>query len=419
MAKRQNSFKLLGQAIKDSRKPMWASIQVLIVLTVILATIFFIAEYSVQPEEYNYGKSLLWAFTRYIGDPGKFSGPGPITFTGRFVASLIGIVGILIFAVPAGLISSGFRGAIDKELRKKHLDDIGERLKKAFRRKQDGKTMYMCVPRNIPLGQLQAQKHMSEKDVIDAVDYNPPFRLRYIIPTETGTYALEQLVVEMFPKNTSYGACIDRNSKITIVCPSAVNEPAIGNFTYYLALIGGFNYISKEIDPTPDEPSSYYILPKDNKTTQFAQYLDDLKRLSDGEDHWTIFFVTSESKKETDVHFITKANSKTERESTILDAEGFNRLYEEASKQLRDQFDILSDIDEYKPVGPRNISVMIGGGLTTNTFSIRIYSELMIWDKRYIAIAKCMAEAINVTIGDPEKVTPTELLKQRGLEYQI
>ena len=62
---------------------MWASIQVLIVLTVILATIFFFAEYTVQPEEYNYGRSLLWAFTRYIGDPGKFSGPGPITFTGR------------------------------------------------------------------------------------------------------------------------------------------------------------------------------------------------------------------------------------------------------------------------------------------------------------------------------------------------
>ena len=117
--KKANSFKLLGQAFKSAREPMWASVQVLIVLTVILATVFFVAEYAVQPEEYNYGRSLLWAFTRYIGDPGKFSGPGPVTFTGRLVACLIGIVGILIFAVPAGLVGGGFRTAIEKELRKK------------------------------------------------------------------------------------------------------------------------------------------------------------------------------------------------------------------------------------------------------------------------------------------------------------
>lgn len=419
MAKRQNSFKLLAQAIRDSRQPMWASIQVLIVLTVILATIFFIAEYSVQPEEYNYGKSLLWAFTRYIGDPGNFSGPGPITFTGRFVASLIGIVGILIFAVPAGLVSSGFRGAIDKELRKKHLDEIGERLKKAFRRKQDGQTMYMCVPRNIPLGQIQAQKHMTEKDVIDAVDYNPPFRLRYIMPMETGKYSLEQLVVEMFPHNTSYGACLDRSSNVTIVCPSAVNEPAIGNFTYYLALIGGFNYISKEIDPTPDEPSSYYILPKDNKTTQFAQYLGDLRRLSNGEDHWIIFFISSESKKDTDVHFITKANSKTGLESTVLNKEKFNKLYEIVSNNLQKEFNILTDLDIYKAVGPRNISIKIGGGITTNTLSIRFYTELLIWDKRYISIAKTIAEAINSSISTKDCSSPMDGLKERGIGYQF
>ena len=233
---------------------MWASIQVLIVLTVILATVFFFAEYRAQPEEYSYGRSLLWAFTRYIGDPGKFAGPGPITYTGRLVASLIGIVGILIFAVPAGLVGSGFRSAIEAELRKQHLADIGDRLKKAFRRELDYKTKYRYVPRHISICTLQAKKQMTEKDVIDAIMYNPPFRLRNLASAETkGNKSVDQLVIEMFPYNRPYGALINRHSNVTSACPSAVDEAGIGNLGYYLALFGGFNYISKEIEPLADE----------------------------------------------------------------------------------------------------------------------------------------------------------------------
>ena len=299
MTKRSNSFKLLWQAIRSSRESMWASIQVLIVLTVALATVFYFAEHKAQPEEYDYWRSLLWAFTRYIGDPGKFSGDGPITFTGRLIASLIGIVGILIFAVPAGLIGSGFRTAIENDLRKKHLEDIGNRLHKAFRRKQDAKTMFRCVPRYISLGSLQALKNMTERDVIDAVEYNPPFRLRNLATAETkGAHFQDQLVIEMFPYNTEYGAYIDRSSNITIACPTSVSEAGIGNFAYYLALIGGFNFISKEVERNVDEPSSYYLIADETTPAERAKYLNDLRHLAGkGKERWTIFLISSESKK--------------------------------------------------------------------------------------------------------------------------
>lgn len=416
MKKKRNSFRLLWQAILDSRQPMWASLQVLIILTLILATIFFIAESRVQPDEYNYGRSILWGFTRYIGDPGNFAGNGPVTLTGRIVASCIGIVGILIFAVPAGLIASGFRGAIDKELRKEHLADIGNRLHKAFRRKQDGETLYMCVPRYLPLGLLQAQKHMTEKDVIDAVDFNPPFRLRHI-GAAGSSHPVDQLVVEMFPKNTLYGSCINRNSKITIVAPSAVNEAGMGNFAYYLALIGGFNYISKEIDPTPDEPSSYYIISNNNGSENLELYLSDLRKLSSSKDHWTIFLTISENKKDADIHFITKANPKTGIPKTILDQVGFEKLYDVISAALEER-GIKCDLDEYRPVGPKNVSVRIGGGTTVNAFSIRIFYDILVWDNHTIALAKTFADSINETIGDPDKAASSEILKERGLEYQ-
>lgn len=420
MNKRINSFKLLWQAVKDSRQSMWISLQVLIVLTIILATIFFIAEYDAHEEQYSYWESLTWAFTRYIGDPGEFSTIAPTTITGRWMATLIGIVGILIFAVPAGLIGGAFTSAIEDEQRRRHLDDVGEQLKKAFRRKQESKTMYKVVPRYISIGTLQATKEMTERDIIDAVKHNPHYRLRNLATAETqGSHFHDQLVVEMFPVNADYGCCIDRGSDTTIVCPTAMSEAGVGNFAYYLALIGGFNYISKEIEPNLDEPTSYYIVGDESKNEMLKQYLSDLRRLSQGENRWTIFIISSESKKENELHFVTKANSKTERESTILDSEGFDRLWHSMATDLKEETGITADLNELRPVGPKNIGVILGGGETTNAFTIRISSEFLVWDTRYMAVAKCLAQNIAMTLGDSfaEKMTDEKVLKQSGYGY--
>lgn len=417
-----NSFKLLGQAFKSAREPMWASVQVLIVLTVILATVFFIAEYEAQPEEYNYGRSLLWAFTRYIGDPGKFSGPGPITFTGRLVACLIGIVGILIFAVPAGLVGSGFRTAIDKEIRKKHLKTIGEKLKMAFTSEQDSITMYEYIPRYISIGTLQAKKNMTERDVMEAVEYNPTFRLRNLATAEAqGKHSRDQLVVEMFPLNTPYGVRIDRNSNVTIVCTESVEKAGFGNFGYYLSLLGGFNFISKEINQNVHHPVSYYLIDDNNSPENRKLYLEDLKRLSQDKEGWYIFVISSDRESENAFHFIAKAWPKaTGRSSTIMDWEKFKALYDKLSITLFNEFKIKSELDEeYRPAGSKNIAVKIGGGIETNAFSIRISNELIAWDPRYIAICKAMAIAINSTIGNPDYQIPDKKLKQEVNEYYL
>ena len=417
---RRNSFRLLWTAIKSSRQSMWISLQVLIVLTIVLATIFFMAEYREHGPEYNYFDSLIWAFTRYIEDPGEFATVVPSTFVGRWVATLIGIVGIMIFAVPAGLIGAAFTSAIEDEQHKRHLVLVGERLEKAFRRKQEPLTMFKCVPRYISLGTLQALKNMTQNDIVDAVEYNRNFRLRNLANAELrGTHALDQLVVEMFPLNTEYGCCINRGSDITVACPTAVSEAAIGNFAYYLALIGGFNYISKEIETDVDDPTSYYIISDQQKNQPLIQFITDLKNLSTGRKHWTIFIISSESKKDTELHFIEKANSKAGVESTVMDSDDFNNFYHMAEREIDEGLNIKSDLNQLRPVGPKNIAVVIGGGSTTNALTIRISSELVVWDSRYLVVAKELASAMALTLGESygEKMTPKDILKQSGYGY--
>ena len=116
--KRTSSFVLFGRAFKNAQNDFWVSIQVLFWVTIVLTIVFYFVEHSAQPEEYsNPWDAFVWAITRYIGDPGHFAGKGPITLTGRYIDTFIGILKILIFAVPAGLVANGFKKAMDDDKR--------------------------------------------------------------------------------------------------------------------------------------------------------------------------------------------------------------------------------------------------------------------------------------------------------------
>ena len=88
-----HSFKLLRKAIMSKKHEMLVSLQFLFIVTLILSFILYFAEHAAQPEVYDNGfVSVVWAFAQYIGDPGGFAETPPVTFIGRIIASIIGII---------------------------------------------------------------------------------------------------------------------------------------------------------------------------------------------------------------------------------------------------------------------------------------------------------------------------------------
>ena len=416
----EKSLYLFKEAFKTARRPMVLALELLCIITIIFATIFYFADsYKKNNKSYNYWKSLLWAITQYIGDPGKFGGEGPKTVFGRLVASLLGVVSILIIAVPAGLIASGFSEASSRDNREKYLKNIESRIEKAFRREQDAATLYRHVPRYIELGTLQARKNLSEQDIIDAVRFSNNFRLRNLATAEKkGEHASDHLVVEMFPLNTDYGFFINRGSNITIACPSASSEAAIGNFGYYLALMGGFNFISKELEPDEDEFTSYYLIDDPEIPLQRKKYMSDLKQLTKSNNNWTIFLISSERQSDYTMHFITSAVPETGRKSTIIDEDKFSQLYNSLSDTLKNKYELLSELNqEYRALKNTNSSVIIGGGKTTNTLTIRVASDFVVWDPRYFNVCKTIAEVINEIVGDPSRMAEEGKMTEKGTGY--
>ncbi len=114
-----SGLRTLGRVIHSKRGELLAVISVLFLLLVMASSLMFFAEHEAQPEEFaNIPKAMWWSIITLttVGYGDVF----PVTVAGRLLAGVIAIVGIGLFALPAGILGSGFM----EELGKKENDPI-------------------------------------------------------------------------------------------------------------------------------------------------------------------------------------------------------------------------------------------------------------------------------------------------------
>lgn len=401
------SFRLLQEAIKSKAEEMLVSLQFLLIVTLMLSFVLFFYENAAQPDVYSNGfTSVVWAFAQYIGDPGGFADTPPVTFIGRIIACVIGLLGIALFAVPAGLVGAGFTEAMEEEQRKNKIQRDIEKLKLVFERKLDRPTGFQIVPQHLSICDIQARMGMKTDDIFDAVEESDFFRLINLAVTQTiDEHPQDKLAVEHFIMNRPYGCCIDRGSKVTIVSVSSLADPCIGNFSYYLAQIGGFNYISREKGKLRPYRSYYSFADRYNHEENLPLFMEDLERLTSREGSWTLTALVASGANEpsypTIFHFSAggaKGDERFEGENLVVeDMAAYRAFYEDVTAELSEKYEMASDHQRYHNVSNPNILVrqFEEGKGSRNNIILRIAWSACLWDSRRIAIAKTLADAIN------------------------
>lgn len=420
------SFRLLQQALSSKAKEMFISLQFLAIVTLMLSFVLFFNEHQAQPDVYNNGfKSVVWAFAQYIGDPGGFADTPPITLTGRIIACIIGMLGIALFAVPAGLIGAGFSEAMGKELHKDVTAKNIAKLQAVFERKPDRPTGFLVVPQHVSICDIQARMGMKTDDIFDAVENAGNFRLINLAVTQTiDSHPQDKLAVENFIVNRPYGCCIDRGSKVTIVSPSSLVDPCIGNISYYLALIGGFNYISREIGVLRPYKSYYSFEDRYNQEENLPLYMEDLEKLTSREGSWTLTTLVASGALEpsypTIFHFNiggAKGDESFEGENLLVkDLATYKAFYDDVTVELEEKFSMTSDHQRYHTGALKGIfarKYKPGEG-SENNIVLRIAWSACLWDSRRIAIAKTLADAVNRHLeGDVAKELSPDLSSKK------
>ena len=417
------AFNVLSRAMRAKKDEMWVSVQFLTIVTLILSFVLFFVEHEAQPEVYNNGwTSVLWAFAQYIGDPGNFADTPPITFVGRVIACIIGVLGIAIFAVPAGLIGSAFSEVMEKDERKEKSEGWAERLHLAFERKLDRPTGFQIVPRYVSVVEIQARLGLKEDEILDAVAISDKFRLINLSSTATQEEQVTDLLaVEHFPVNAIYGQYIDRHSKVTIFSPSNIVDPIIGWWAYYLAKIGGFNYVSREVGET--RPYNSFYLYKNDGTIGREECMADLNRLVDNEEKWVFTILAASGGSEpaypTQFHFTYGAkkgdDTYDDPNITLNDIPAFDALYKEFTGLLETQYSLSADRQRYHTNAnagyfARHLEHKV------NAVALRVAWSVTARDTRAIQIAQTLAQTINSNINHTDNPDVSEL-KVKAIGY--
>lgn len=240
------SFRLLGDAFRSKRRELWISLQFLCIVTLILSFLLFFVEHQAQPEVYDNGwRSVLWAFMQYIGDPGGFADTPPVTFWGRVIAVLVGVLGIAIFAVPAGLIGSGFIETIEATRKEEELEERRNLLYQRFESQHSKRKLLLMSddghPRSAParylsVDYLRAICMLTDNEILEAVRSSDDMRLRPM-KSDENLRANDLTVVERHLRsNTSYGyRRWDANRQLVLVNPLGATEHGLSHLMATIA----------------------------------------------------------------------------------------------------------------------------------------------------------------------------------------
>lgn len=129
-----NAFKMMFDVIRNKRQELLITFSIVLFLIVLSSSIMYFAEHSAQPDKFtSIPGTMYWAVATLttIGYGDIF----PITNIGRILTSFIAILGVAIFALPAGIFASGF-----SELSSKNeiFMPLHERLRELNKLREEG-----------------------------------------------------------------------------------------------------------------------------------------------------------------------------------------------------------------------------------------------------------------------------------------
>ena len=180
-----------------------------------------------------------------IGGVGGYGDFEPITLWGQVMATIVGLLGIALFAVPAGIIGAGFVEEIEAIKTNEELKEKNEKLLTAFN--YENQFAAIKIKRLIGLSHIRRRfirltsaefkLSLSRADLLKIADKGRGVKLTTVNNIE---------VIQSFDENSIYGTLNNRGSSITVISSSSATQQYLGHFTYAISEYLNANYISSE-----------------------------------------------------------------------------------------------------------------------------------------------------------------------------
>ena len=108
------ALRLLARVLIGHKEELLSTFFVLLILLVLSSCFMYFAEHEVQPENFSSIPATMWWGVITLTTVG-YGDYYPVTGLGKVIAAVIAVLGIGMFALPAGILGAGFVEALQKE----------------------------------------------------------------------------------------------------------------------------------------------------------------------------------------------------------------------------------------------------------------------------------------------------------------
>ena len=113
LARYSSGMRSLVDALMDERRALWGCLMILACATLVAATAMYIAEGKVQPDKLGSIPEAAWWAIVTLGTIG-YGDVIPVTPAGRLVASVTIVAGLVMIALPVGIVATAFAEVIHR-----------------------------------------------------------------------------------------------------------------------------------------------------------------------------------------------------------------------------------------------------------------------------------------------------------------
>ena len=389
------SVELMVNSLKNKKNILLISMQSIFFLALLLSIALYYSEHKIENSQFtSISQALLWSLAKFIGDIGGYGDFVPLTFTGKILATMNGILGIAIFALPAGIIGSGFVEEIEKRLKeKKALEDI-TLVKDVFSRDHMAEVMRnkkkydleSVRRKSLTYNDLKYRLNLTDDDIAAIIDRHAGLRIRTLnVISPSGTKS-ENIVAEFYEDNRIYGTFINKKSNFTVISPLSNDQPFLGHFTHAISERLNANYLSIEKFSKSDfnpqkvldfvENKAYF---EESKIEAINIFKADIETILSNTKTF-IIFAAKASKGHT---YELLNGGKAGYKALLVDGSCFNpietlaKFADEINKKLSEDEMSMGIHEDYGISGDQHLMHYLQKKLNANVFQINVSANLL------------------------------------------
>lgn len=122
MGRYSSAFNMITNVIAKRKEELLVTLTIVFVMLILASSMMFYIEHEVQPEKFSSIPATMWWGVATLTTVG-YGDVYPITAAGRVLGAVIAILGVGIFALPAGIVAAGFEREISRKIRNKESDE--------------------------------------------------------------------------------------------------------------------------------------------------------------------------------------------------------------------------------------------------------------------------------------------------------